>query len=200
MNTPRQHALKVAVLGTLKDEVEKAYKAARADAEEVFADVRKDGSPQQKVMLPDGTEIGLIAIKAGVTEVTPGSDTALMDWCREHAPHAIERYVVAGASEMADVIEVIAAFFPNLVRERIRASSLAALHRQITETGGYLIDEDGGKSKVAEAVRRDPSGAFSYRPAKGAQDRIMHEWQQGNLREVALGPLALPAGGESDAA
>jgi hypothetical protein len=189
----RDHALKVAVLGTLKERVEQAYKAARGEAEAEFAEIRKDGTPQQEVMLADGEEIGLISIKAGTTEVMPDSATVLMDWCREHAPHAIEQYVGAGAFEMADVVRLIAEHFPNLVHDRIRASSLDGLRKQITETGGYLIDEEGEKAKVATVERRGPSGAFSYRPAAGAQGRIMAEWLAGNLREVAFGPLALPA-------
>jgi len=191
--TPREHSLKVAVLGTLLDKVKAAYADARKEAEAEFAGIRKDGIPQQKVMLPDGTEIGLISIKAASPEIVPDSDTALMDWCRENFPQAIEPYVIAGATDAAEVTEVIAALFPHLVKDRIRASHLAAFHKQISETGGYLINEDGEKAKVASVKQHDPSGAFSYRPATGAQDRIMAEWQAGNLREVALGPLALPA-------
>lgn len=194
MTTPRDAALKVAVLDALKGEVDKAYREARAEAEAVFAGIRDDGTPQQEVKLPDGTKLGLISIKAGTPEVTPDSPTALMDWCAEHFPQAIEQYVIAPAFEQADVIELVGTFFPNLVASRIRASNLTALTGRITETGGYLIDEDGGKAKVAAVSESKPSGAFAYRKAAGAAGTIMARWQSGELREIALGPLTLPGG------
>jgi len=193
----REHALRVAVLGTLLDTVKTEYHRAREAAAEVFAEARKDGQPQQKVMLPDGTEIGLVSIRGGSASVDFGGSDAFLGWCREHAPHAVEQYIVEGAAGMRDVVELVATFYPSLVKERVRSSSLAAFTKQAEETGGFLIDDEGEKHRVAEVTRCDPTGAFAYRPAKDAQDRIMAEWQAGNLREIALGPLALPAGGES---
>jgi hypothetical protein len=199
--TPRQHALKVAVLDTLTSEVSKAYKKARAEAQDVFAEVRKDGQTQQKVMLPDGTEIGLISIRgASPTVEWEGGGTGLLGWCKANAPHMVESYVLADAFEMADVINLIREHFPNLVKDRIRAASFAELSKQVQETDGYVIsDEDGTKTKVATVIRNEPSGAFAYRGAAGAGDRIMSEWLAGRLREVAFGPLALPQGEANDA-
>lgn len=191
--TPRVAALRVAVLSCLLDQVKAEHAQARKAAEEVFAPVRKDGQTQQKVLLPDGTEIGLISIRGGSPAVDWGEPGALLAWCRDNAPHHVEQYVVEGAFEMNDVIEVVAAFFPNLVKERIRASSLAAMAKQVQETGGYVIDDESGeKHKLAAVTTGDPTGVFAYRAAKGAQDRIVAEWMAGNLREIALGPLALP--------
>ena len=194
MTTKRDAALKVAVLDALKDEVDKAYKAARREAEAVFAEARKDGSTQQKVMLPDATEIGLISIRGGGRSVQwDGGMAGLLAWCREHAPHMVESYVLDVALDMNEVTALIGERWPNLVAERVRSSSLAALLKQVQETDGYVVDDEGEKHKAATVAQEDPSGAFSYRPAKGAQDRIMAQWQRGNLREIALGPLALPA-------
>jgi hypothetical protein len=198
--TPRAAALRVAVLSCLLDAVKAEHGHARKAAEEVFAPVRKDGQTQQKVLLPDGTEIGLISIKGGAPSVDWGEPGALLAWCRENAPHHVEQYVTEGAFEMKDVIDLIAVFFPNLVGERVRASSLAAMSKQVQETGGYVIDDESGeKHKLAAVTPADPTGAFAYRAAKGAQERIVAEWMAGNLREIALGPLTLPAGGDTDA-
>jgi hypothetical protein len=194
----REHALRVAVLGTLLDAVKAEYARAREAAGEVFAGVRRDGQTQQKVLLPDGTEIGLVSIRGGSPSVQLDEAGALFGWCREHAPRHVEQYVVEGAYGMNEVIALVAEHFPNLVRERVRESARTALDKQMAETDGYVIDDDGQKHKLATVTRNDPTGAFSYRPAKGAQDRIMAEWMAGNLREIALGPLALPPGGESD--
>ncbi len=195
----RTAALRVAVLSCLLDAVKAEHGHARKAAEEEFAPARKDGQTQQKVLLPDGTEIGLISIKGATPDLDWGGPGALLDWCKENAPHAVEQYVTEGAFEMKDVIEVIGTFFPNLVKERVRASSLAAFTKQVQETGGYIIDDESGeKHQVATVTANDPTGAFAYRAAKGAQDRIMAEWMAGNLREIALGPLALPAAGGDD--
>lgn len=198
--TPREVALRVAVLSCLLDAVKAEHGRARAAAGEVFAEVRKDGQTQQKVLLPDGTEIGLISIRGASPDVDWGKPGALLDWCKASAPHHVEQYVDESAFGMNDVIEVIAAFFPNLVKERVRASSLAAMSKQVQETGGYVIDDESGeKHKLATVTPGEPTGGFAYRAAKGAQDRIVAEWMAGHLREIALGPLALPAdGGDAD--
>ena len=198
--TPREHALKVAVLSALMDEVKAALVSARKDAEHSFAEARKDGQTKQKVMLPDGTEIGLISIRGGSPSVEfDGGNAGLLAWCQEHAPHMTESYVLDAALEMNDVVEAIRERWPNLVRDRIRTGSLAELMKQAQETSGHVVDGDGVAHKVATVSRGEPTGAFSYRPAKGAPDRIMAEWQQGRLREIALGPLALPEPDEAAA-
>jgi hypothetical protein len=197
--TPREHALRVAVLSALMDEVKAALVAARAQAQEVFAQARADGQTQQKVLLPDGTEIGLISIRGGSPAVELDEAGALLDWCEEYLPAGVESYIAEGAAEMNDVIALVGAHFPKLVRRRVRPGTRDALMKQMAETGGYVIDEDGGKHKLGTVRRGDPTGGFSYRPARGAQDRIVAEWMTGSLREIALGPLALPAaGGGSD--
>jgi len=188
----RDAALRVAVLSCLLDAVKAEHSRARKAAEEVFGPIRKDGTSQQRVLLPDGADIGLISIKAGAQSVQLDEAGKLLEWCKTNAPQHVEQYVTEGAFEMADVIALIAERFPNLVRERVRASGRAVLDKQMTETGGYLVNEDGEKTKLATISNDDPTGAFSYRPAKGAQDRIMAGWAAGDLREIALGSLALP--------
>ena len=196
----RDHALRVAVLSALLDQVKALHSAARGEAQEAFAAARADGQTQQKVMLPDGTEIGLISIRgASQTVEWDGGNAGLLAWCGKNAPHMTETYLAEGAAEMAEVIALVAERFPKLVKQRVRAAALAELTRQVTETGGYWVDDDGAKHVLASVTPGSPTGAFAYRAAKGAPDRIMHEWQAGNLREIALGPLALPApGGEHD--
>jgi hypothetical protein len=190
----RDAALRVAVLSTLLDQVKSAHSEARAAAQPVFAEARKDGQTQQKVMLPDGSEIGLVSIRGATPAVDfTGGAAGLLAWCTEHAPHHVESYIVDGAAEMNDVIALVAEKFPNLVKRRVRASALAELSKQARETSGYVVTEDGEKFKLATVTSADPTGAFAYRPAAGAQDRIMREWQAGNLREIALGPIALPS-------
>ncbi len=65
----REHALRVAVLEALAAEVTAACEAGRAEAEQAFAGARAAGTPQQEVLLPDGTRIGLISIHKGGTSI-----------------------------------------------------------------------------------------------------------------------------------
>jgi hypothetical protein len=194
--TARDHALRVAVLDVLGKEIATAYKGARGEAEEVFGPARADGQSQQKVMLPDGTEIGLISIKAGAKQVDI-AEADLEAWVEEHLPGGFEEYVNERAANSLEVLDVLKAVFPDLVKRRIRPATREALLKKITENGGYLIDEDtGDKTKVADVTEGKPSGAFSYRPAKDARDQVIAAWQRGDLKAAV--PFALPAGGDSE--
>src|ERR1035441_5939959 len=117
----RDAALRVAVLSCLLDAVKAEHGRARKAAEEVFGPIRKDGTPQQRVLLPDGTDIGLISIRAGSQSVQLDEPGVLLEWCKANAPHHVEQYVTDGAFEMADVIALIAANFPNLVQNAPRS-------------------------------------------------------------------------------
>lgn len=196
--TPRDHALRVAALEALTELAKKEYAKARAEAEESFKAVRADGQSQQRVLLPDGEDIGLISIRDGAktADVTEG---ALMAWCREHVPDAIEEHIAPEAMTSADVIAVVWDKFPDLIRERVRPGTAAELLKEITESGGFLTDQASGERiEVAEVTKHDPTGAFAF-AGGGAQqrrERIVAEWQAGRLHEIGFGPAALPAGTE----
>lgn len=190
--TAREHALRVAVLGALLDVVKSEYGKARDAAEPEFAAMRAEGQKQQAVMLPDGTEIGLVSIKAG-TPALAVTEGGLEAWVREHLPDGMEDYVVPAALADIEVIDMLKACFPHAVRQRIRTATRAALLAEMTESGGKLADKVSGEvEQVGEVEQHKPTGAFSYRSAKGARDRIVAEWRAGRLTEIAFGPLALP--------
>jgi hypothetical protein len=198
--TPREHALRVAVLEAITETAKAAYVKARGEAEQAFAAVRKDGGKQQAVMLPDGTEIGMVSIKAGTPSVTADED-ALLAWVREHSPGDIEPYITPQALTDAEVIDMIRACFPDAVRERVRSSARSVLIAEMAESGGFVADKESGEIELLGIVENhEPTGAFALNGAgaKGRRDRIIAEWMRGNLREIALGPLALPEGGAGD--
>jgi len=190
--TPRDHALRVAVLSALLDVVKSEYSAARDAAEPEFAAMRAEGQKQQAVMLPDGTEIGLISIKAGTPTIAV-TEAAFEAWVREHVPDGMEDYVVPAVLADLEVIDMLKACFPHAVRRRIRPATRTALLAEMAESGGKVADKGSGElSQLGEVEPHKPTGAFSYRSAKGAQDRIIADWRAGRLAEVAFGPLALP--------
>lgn len=195
---PREHALRVAVLDVLADEVNAGYKAARKEAEPAFAEVRKGGTPQQEALLPDGTKLGLISIRGGGTVVTP-DEAAVLAWVAEHNPEGIEDYLIPQAVQSADVVALVKAYFPELVATRVRGPVHKALVDEAKVSGGYVVDPGGGeKGKIAEVSEGDPTGAFAWRPGPEARDKIIAAWQRGDLRGVELGPLALPGGEAGD--
>jgi hypothetical protein len=190
----RDHALRVAVLSALKETVDKAHKTARAEAEPAFKTARGDGQTQQKVLLPDGEEIGLISIRGGSPVITM-PEAGFEAWVREHVPDGIEEYIDPNAAGNAELLDVVKAVFPQFIKSRIRQPVRDELLKEITETGGYLVDKDtGDKEKVAEVSQGSPTGAFAYRAGKGTTERIVTEWLNGRLAGVDLGGmLALPA-------
>lgn len=198
--TPREHALRVAVLDAIVETAKSEYNHARREAEQAFAAVRKDGTKQQAVMLPDGTEIGLVSIKAGGSTVIPDED-GLLAWAREHCPDEVEPFITPQALADAEVIDMIRGCFPDAVRERVRQSARLAFISEMEKTEGFVTDEGTGETELLGTVERhDPTGAFALAGAgaKSRRDRIVTEWQRGTLRAIALGPLALPEGGKPD--
>lgn len=196
--TPRQHALRVAFLEAVAEYAKVELARERKDAEPVFAEVRKDGGKQLAVMLPDGEEIGLISIKAGVPTLAVVDDELLV-WVAEHSPDDMEEHIDPAALSSAEVVDMIKACFPDSVKKRLRPAAREALLKEMTESGGFVADKKSGELELLGTVENhDPTGAFvlSGAGAKARRDRIMTEWQRGNLRELALGPLALPESAE----
>lgn len=196
--TARDHALRVAVLGAVLDTVKAEYSKARGEAQAVFAPIRADGTPQQKALLPDGTEVGLISIKEGATSVEVTDEAELEAWVREHVPDGIEAVVTAAALADLEVLEMLAACFPGSVTERVRPSVRAALLAEMQGNDGKVADEASGEvALLGKVTRHKPTGEFSYRPDRQARDRIVSQWLAGRLTEVPFGPLALPAAEET---
>jgi hypothetical protein len=197
--TVGEHALRVGVLDVIGDEVTAVYKSARKDAEAAFAPARDDGQSQRKVQLPDGTEIGLLSIRAGRKQVDV-TDAALATWTEAHLPDGMEDYVDPAALT-SDVLDVLRAVFPDLVHKRVRAATRTALLKEIETSGGYLVDKaTGDKEKVGDVTDLKATGAFSYRPGKDARDQVIAAWQRGELRHLGLGALALPGAAPEDGA
>ena len=193
MMTAREHARRVAVLDVIGDETAKMLQTARDDAAPAFAEWRADGERGRlKAALSDGTEIGLVSVKAGGKSVKLTGD-ALEDWVRAHLPDGMEEYADDAVLTDAEVLDVLKAVFPHLVKSRIRAATRNALMKEIADSGGWLVDKaTGDKEKVAEVEDRDPTGAFAFRPSPDAREQVIAAWRRGDLRDLGLGAIALP--------
>lgn len=190
--SPRDAALTVGVMDVLCDEFTGRLKAAREAAEPVFRAAGADGQTQQKVLLPDGTALGLISIKAGAQTLDGLSEDKLEAWVRDHNPDGMEDYLDPKALADAEVIEIIRALFPDLVRSRVRPATRKAMQAEMLKSGGWLVDADGEKHQLAAVKTGKPAGGFAYRPAVGAAELVAEAWRRGDLAHLPLGSLALP--------
>jgi hypothetical protein len=195
--TARQHALRIAALEALSEAVKAEYEKARAEAEPVFAaKYAEEGNDRQAVLLPSGEKVGQFTIKAPAPVVDMPAD-ALLDWCRDHFPHAVEEYIDPAHLGSADVIAAVRDKLPDLIRQRVRPATAKALTEEIVKGKGLLADRHSGEAeKVATVTPGQPTGAFAFTDGKSGERRarIMAELLAGRLQGViGFGPLALPA-------
>lgn len=200
----RQHALRIAALEALSEAVKAEYEQARAEAMPVFASKYADeGNDRQAVLLPSGEKVGQITIKAPVPHAEM-PDGALMDWCVEHFPAAVEEYIDPAALNSLDVIAAVRDKIPNAVRTRVRPSTAEALAKEIVKSGGRLDDKRTGETEqVATVTTGKPTGAFAFAGANSTErrERLMAELLAGRLQGVVgFGPIALPAAEAREAA
>lgn len=202
--TAREHALRIAALEALADAVAAEYEKARREAEPVFAAKYADeGNDRQAVLLPSGERVGQITIKAPVPVVDMPRD-GLLDWCLEHFPAAVEEYIDPAKVNSTDVIAAVRDKIPDVIKVRVRPATAKALTEEIVKGRGLLADRRSGEAEqVATVAAGKPTGAFAFTGANSTERRarLMAALLAGELRGViGFGPLAIEAGGESDAA
>jgi hypothetical protein len=85
MGDARQAAVRVAALKALYDKVREAYNAARSDALGAL-------SPGDRLhaALPDGADIGTVAVVGGRTSAKVTNPAALLEWVTVNAPDEVE--------------------------------------------------------------------------------------------------------------
>ena len=157
----RQHALRIATLEALADAVATEYAKARAEAEPVFAAKYADeGNDRQAVLLPSGEKVGQLTIKAPApsVEMTGGKD-ALLDWCCEHFPAAVEEYIDPAKVNSADVIAAVRDKLPDVIRYKVRPATAKALTEEIVKGNGLLADRRSGEAVEAAIAARFPQSA-----------------------------------------
>ena len=140
------------------------------------------------------TEVGLISIKAGAQSVTV-DEAKLEAWVRDRVPGGMETVIDPSALTDPEVIEMISACFPALSRAGVRPTVRGPRVKEMVAAGGKGANAETGEfASLGEVEQHKPTGAFSYRPAPGARDRIVSQWLAGRLTEIAFSPLMLPAG------
>ncbi|MEV0831516.1 MULTISPECIES: hypothetical protein [Streptosporangiaceae] len=202
--TPREAALRVAVLDALSKRVSKSLADARGEAEQLFAVARAGGATQIEVALPSGAAVGKVSIKAGQESVRV-DEAALLKWVLANSPEEIESEVSPSALSRPDVIAYVRKLHPDLMRQKVRPAYRAKLLAEVNESGELVSETTGEVMKVSETVKSDPTGAFAltFETAKkgkpNGRDQIAAAWQSGELSitELIWPAIEGAAGGES---
>ncbi|MFC8832306.1 hypothetical protein ACFT8V_03790 [Streptomyces griseoincarnatus] len=168
-------AAREAYLKTLVDVVNDAYKAARAETQQLLDTAAEEtGATQVKVTIPDGPDIATVSLSSGETAAKVVDEDKFTAWVRENYASEIERRFVT---------EVRAAFTKKLLAEMTAAGSTEYADPET----GVIHDVPG----VAIAPAR--ARTHSVRFKKDGRDQVMQAWREGRLATVALPELT--AGG-----
>ncbi|MFI6594904.1 hypothetical protein ACIBHX_01580 [Nonomuraea sp. NPDC050536] len=186
----KSHALKVGAAKVLVDIVTAGYEQLRKDAEKEFAELRKDEIKGLAVKLPDGTELGSIAIYDGPphTQVNMKTVAAIV---ANDAPEEFVEELSDDALKDENLLAFVRDQLPHLLVKRIRPDYLKKLLKRI-DGNGYLKDAAGTRIKVADVTRGEPTGKFAFTAGPGAQELAWKAWRSGDLEPV-LGDLLRPA-------
>jgi hypothetical protein len=187
----KTHGLKVAAAKVLSDIVAEGYEQIRKDAEPVFAELRiESGSKAVNAELPDGTELGSIAIYAGPpsTQVNMKAVAAIV---ANDAPEEFVEALSAEALTDENLLAFVRDQMPHLIKLKIRDDYLKKTLKRI-DANGYLKDATGTRIKVAEVTRGEPTGRFAFTAGPGARELVWEAWQAGTLQPI-IGDLLKPA-------
>jgi hypothetical protein len=160
------HTLKVAVLRVRADRTAAELAAARQDAERDFATARKAGIRQLTLVLPDGTEAGVLSIYKGPVDVA-WDEEKLLQVIDSSTPRDAEDFLVPAALTEDRVVRLVREHFPEFTGRRVKPARLTELEEEVRDTGGKLLDLTTGEMvQVAAVTRREPTGKFAYSPSK----------------------------------
>ena len=187
----KTHAVKVAAAKVLSEIIAEGYERLRKDAEPVFADLRIDMDVKSlAVKLPDGTELGSIAIYDGPpkTQVNMKAVAAIV---ANDDPEEFIEELTPEALKDENLLAFVRDQMPHLLQKKIRDDYLKKLLKRI-DSNGYLKDAAGTRIKVAEVTRGEPTGKFAFTAGPGARELVWESWQRDEL-EPLLGDLMKPA-------
>lgn len=187
----KTHALKVAAAKVLSEIVAAGYEKLRKDAEPVFAELRiTTDSKNLAVKLPDGTELGSLAIYDGPPH-TQVNMKAVAGIIANDNPEEFVEALTDEALTDENLLAFIRDQMPHLIKLKIRDDFLKKMLKRI-DANGYLKDAAGTRIKVAEITRGEPTGRFAFTAGPGAQELVWKAWQDDTLPPL-IGDLLKPA-------
>jgi hypothetical protein len=137
------------------------YKGIQRAAELAFAPIRRTGTTNQEILLPDGTKAGLISIETGGVDVTVDEDL-LTGVIAGNDPRDFEDYVPVRALADPRLVALLAEFAPDLVERRVRPDIRARYQAELLENAGRVTDRNiGERVTVAVITPREATGKYS---------------------------------------
>lgn len=183
--------LRQAVLRVRKDQVSAQWLAARAEAEHVYATLRRNGTKTLTPVLPGDTEAGTVSIKAGAVHVN-WDEPALFELVGETEPRNIEDWVDPAWLRDERVLALLREHLPELVEKRINPARRAELAEACIDADGKLLNTvSGDYVKVADILRADPTGEFAYTPGKKGTRAILQALRDGTVTENGYAAAAV---------
>jgi len=200
-------ALRVAVAKHRLENADADYKTQQAEAQQVFAGVRRMGLPSVEVLLPSGEPVCVISIETGGTAVTIREDE-LLAVIATNEPDAFEQYAVNSALSDSAVVALLAEKFPQYVKVRVRPEVDSQYRKEAAENGGLVFMRAGAQAgeqvTVAAVTHLPASGKYSVRWKPKGMDRLGDAIDRGDISQwgVALTgpePGAVPLPGPLEA-
>lgn len=166
----QEHGRQVAKLKALLNLITAEYNDARAGAAAAYA-ASRIGS--LTVVLPDGTEVGSVTVKAVGVVVIP-EDAVLLEWAKVHTPSEVEEFLDDKALTDEELLGWAREHRDDLIRERIRPVWHAELIKKAAKNGGHAVDPiTGAAHKFAEVRHQPVTGEFVYTPKRIADEAIL---------------------------
>jgi hypothetical protein len=164
-------AAREAYLKTLLDEIDTAYKATRAEVQQLLDEAAEEtGTRQIGAALPDGRQIATVSISSGSAEAKVADEDTFMEWVRDTFPTEVERK------------------FTTTVRTSFRSRVL----KELTAIGGTdWPDPESGLIHEVPGVHIAPARARTHavRFTKTGRADIAQAWRDGLLAEIVLPQL-----------
>ncbi len=178
----KEAAAEEAVLKALLDRIDTAYKAKRAEVQQLLDEAAKaNGQRNVAVEMPDGEQVATVNLKPGSAEAVVDDAGALLAWVIAEFPAEVERKFVTS---------VRPAFL-----KKILAELTASDGTEWADPGTGVIHTVPG---VRIAPNRGRTHEVRFKGAKGAEGRarIAAAWQSGALALPGVtGPQQLTPGG-----
>ncbi|WP_189981137.1 hypothetical protein, partial [Streptomyces capoamus] len=180
---------KEAVLKALLDQVDTAYKAARADVQAMLDEQqRTTGGTKFDATLPDGTKVGDVRLSGGEKAAKITDEQAFVEWAHKTFPsEAITKLV---RPVPARLVKAVQPKFVALLLEQMTAAGVAQVHDAET---GELFDVPGVEIKPSRARTHSVNFTRASKVKRAGRELVADAWRSGILAPIVLPALAPPA-------
>ncbi|MFE5895921.1 hypothetical protein ACFQ67_00575 [Streptomyces sp. NPDC056488] len=189
--TPKQikdATTKEAVLKALLDQVDTAYKAARADVQAMLDEQQKTtGGTKFEATLPDGTKVGDVRLSGGEKAAKITDEQAFVEWAHKQFPSEAMTRLVRPVP--ARLVKGVQPKFVALLLEQMTAAGVAQVHDAET---GELFDVPGVEIKPSRARTHSVNFTRASKVKRAGRDLVADAWRSGILAPIVLPALAPP--------